>query len=91
MIFADFFSPNKDGFNDFFIIQNVDLYPENQIQIVNRWGEVVYKTSPYKNEWDGKNNISGTLFGNECQDGVYFFEFRDGKGSRATGKITLKR
>ncbi len=91
MIFADYFSPNNDGFNDKFIIQNVELFPENKIIIVSRWGDVVYRSSPYTNEWDGKSNISGPLFGNECQDGVYFFEFHDGKGTSATGKVTLKR
>lgn len=91
MVFADFFSPNGDGFNDLFTILNVEDYPENNIRIVNRWGEVVFRAGPYKNDWNGKNNVSGPLFGNECQDGVYFFEFYDGKGTTATGKITLKR
>lgn len=91
MVFADFFSPNGDGFNDIFTILNVEDYPENNIRIVNRWGEVVFRAGPYKNDWNGKNNVSGPLFGNECQDGVYFFEFYDGKGTTATGKITLKR
>lgn len=91
MVFSDFFSPNGDGYNDTFTILNVEDYPANDIKIVNRWGEVVYKASPYNNEWDGKCNISGPLFGNECQDGVYFFVFNDGVGTAATGKITLKR
>jgi gliding motility-associated-like protein len=91
MVFADFFSPNGDGFNDFFTILNVEDYPGNNIKIVNRWGEVVFKAGPYNNDWNGKNNVSGPLFGNECQDGVYFFEFYDGQGTTATGKITLKR
>jgi gliding motility-associated-like protein len=91
MVFADFFSPNSDGYNDFFTILNVEEYPNNNIKIVNRWGEVVFRAGPYKNDWNGKNNVSGPLFGNECQDGVYFFEFYDGQGTTATGKITLKR
>lgn len=91
MVFSDFFSPNGDGYNDTFIILNIEDYPANDIKIVNRWGEVVYKASPYNNEWDGKCNVSGPLFGNECQDGVYFFVFNDGVGTAATGKITLKR
>lgn len=91
MVFADFFSPNSDGYNDLFTILNVEDFPNNNIKIVNRWGEVVFRAGPYKNDWDGKNNVSGPLFGNECQDGVYFFEFYDGQGTTATGKITLKR
>lgn len=91
MIFANFFSPNGDGNNDTYQIINVENYPQNYLKVFNRWGETVYNSSPYHNEWDGTCNINGPLFGNQCSDGVYFFEFYDGLGTKATGKITLKR
>lgn len=82
MVFADFFSPNSDGYNDLFTILNVEDYPNNNIKIVNRWGEVVFRAGPYKNDWNGKNNVSGPLFGNECQDGVYFLNSMMAKGQQ---------
>lgn len=91
MVFADFFSPNGDGSNDLFIIQGVELYPENTFTVFNRWGQVVYDASPYNNEWDGTNNQSGIIGERELSDGVFFFELKSGTGYTAYGKITLKR
>ncbi len=91
LVFADFFSPNNDGYNDQFIILNVLNYPKNYLKVFNRWGEMVYAASPYKNEWDGKTNQANSMLGDECSAGVYYFEFGDGTGNIASGKITLKR
>ncbi|WP_343747567.1 gliding motility-associated C-terminal domain-containing protein [Fluviicola sp.] len=91
LIFADFFSPNSDGYNDQYIILNVLNYPTNTFKVFNRWGEMVYYASPYKNEWNGKTNQSGSMLGEDCSPGVYYFEFNDGTGNIATGHITLKR
>lgn len=91
LVFADFFSPNGDGTNDTFEILNVLLYENNSLKVFNRWGEVVYVSSPYKNEWDGTNNQGGSFMGNKLTDGVYYFEFYNGRGNKANGLITLKR
>lgn len=90
LIFANFFSPNNDGFNDTFVIMNLENYPNNSLKVFNRWGEVVFKAEPYMNDWDGLNN-QDPLMDNKCTDGVYFFEFYNGNGRIITGKITLKR
>lgn len=90
LIFANFFSPNNDGFNDTFVIMNLENYPNNSLKVFNRWGEVVYKAEPYLNDWNGLNN-QDPLMDNKCTDGVYFFEFYNGNGRIITGKITLKR
>lgn len=91
LIFSDFLSPNGDGLNDRFIIVNVMYYPGNSIKIFNRWGEMVYYAAPYNNEWDGSNNRGNAMVNNNLTDGTYYFEFYDGIGNNATGKITLKR
>lgn len=91
MIFANYFSPNFDGFNDKYTILNVENWPGNSIKIFNRWGELVYQAEPYLNDWDGTTNSANTIMDKKCTDGVYFFEFYDGKGSKVNGTITLKR
>jgi gliding motility-associated-like protein len=91
LVFADFFSPNGDGYNDHFIILNVLNYPTNYLKVFNRWGETVYSASPYLNLWDGRSNQPNTMLGEDCSPGVYYFEFNDGNGNIASGKITLKR
>ncbi|WP_298263527.1 gliding motility-associated C-terminal domain-containing protein [uncultured Lutibacter sp.] len=47
------FSPNGDGVNDEFIITGLHKYPNNSIQIFNRWGNLVYESKNYQNYWDG--------------------------------------
>lgn len=91
LVFADFFSPNGDGHNDTYIILNVENYSNNSLKVFNRWGEVVYLSSPYKNDWDGTANQGGPILGKKLSDGVYFFEFYNGNDKKANGKITLKR
>ncbi len=43
-------TPNGDGVNDYFLIDKVNEYSENSFTVFNRWGTIVYKASPYKND-----------------------------------------
>jgi gliding motility-associated-like protein len=85
-------SPNNDNSNDFFVIPAIELYPNNSLTIINRQGRVVYKSTPYKNEWDGKNN-QGQLGGqDDLPEGTYFYEFSFGDGlPTKKGFVYLKR
>ena len=94
LIFADFFSPNGDGHNDTFMILNIEEYPINKLFVFNRWGEVVYTSEPYKNDWDGTMNINHAIFGDKLPEGMYFYRFEYLIGdflTQANGKIILKR
>ncbi|MES2589183.1 MAG: gliding motility-associated C-terminal domain-containing protein [Bacteroidota bacterium] len=94
LIFASFFSPNGDGHNDTFFIENLKEYPINKLFVFNRWGEVIYQAEPYKNDWDGTMNTPGQLFGNKVPEGMYFYRFEFIIGDFLTqnsGKIILKR
>ena len=55
-------TPNGDLQNDNFHIKNIWLYPENDIQIFNRWGNLVYQKNGYNNTWDGGNLPDGTYY-----------------------------
>ena len=46
-------TPNNDGFNDTWFIKNIDLFPKNAVRIVSRWGDEVFSTNNYQNNWDG--------------------------------------
>ena len=62
------FSPNGDGNNDVWIVQNITQYYDYQVVIYNRWGNVMRR---YKNDfepWEGKNRQ-----GQDVPDGVYFY------------------
>ncbi len=67
------FSPNGDGTNDVFEIEGIDNYPGNVLFIYNRWGNLVYKKKEYANEWDGRSNVNGVMFGEELPNGTYYY------------------
>jgi gliding motility-associated-like protein len=53
IIVPQFISPNADNLNEIWIIQNLELYPDNKVTVYNRWGNVVYEAEPYNNDWNG--------------------------------------
>ena len=56
------FSPNGDGTNDIFEIENVPAGLTYSIEIFNIWGDKVYQSDNYKNDWDGGNLPTGTYY-----------------------------
>jgi gliding motility-associated-like protein len=56
------FTPNGDGINDYFEIIGLDQFQENQLIIVNRWGNEVYKQTNYQNNWAGTGLNEGTYY-----------------------------
>lgn len=55
------FTPNNDGINDTFFIDGITLLPW-QLEIYNRWGNRVYRSDAYKNDWKGDGLPSGTYY-----------------------------
>jgi len=78
------FTPNEDGIYDTWTIKNIDLYPDNELVVINRWGNEVYSTKGYKNE-NGWN-------GSQLNEGTYFFVLKVnmcGEERKYTGYITI--
>ena len=50
------FSPNGDGINDTWIIENLDIYDACHIQLFNRWGQEIRESRDLDFEWDGIYN-----------------------------------
>ncbi|WP_125721027.1 PKD domain-containing protein [Flavobacterium ustbae] len=81
------FSPNDDGQNDTFYIDCIERYPDNQLEIFNRWGNLVYYKKGYDNTWDGKADGSAKTL----PEGTYFYILDLGDGSKKTsGWLYLK-
>jgi gliding motility-associated-like protein len=64
-----YISPNNDGQNDVFYIENIEEYPDNEVFIFNRWGQEIVHIKNYNNQenaWGSKkypiNVPSGTYF-----------------------------
>ena len=50
------FSPNGDGINDKWILKNIETYPEADISVFNRYGQLLYKAKGTSQPWDGTYN-----------------------------------
>ncbi|MFD2568565.1 T9SS type B sorting domain-containing protein, partial [Pseudotenacibaculum haliotis] len=87
------FSPNGDGVNDFFVIDCIDQYPNNTLEILNRWGNTVFKKRNYDNSWDGTSTGRATInAGEKLPVGTYYYVLDLGNGSKPkTGWIYLNR
>ncbi len=60
-------TPNNDGFNDTWFIKNIEFFPKNGVKIVNRWGDIVFQTNNYQNDWDGRYS------GGQLPAGTYYY------------------
>jgi len=63
-------SPNGDGLNDGLIILGLEAFPNNSLQIFNRWGNIVFERNGYNNSdpWNGQSDSSSNIL----PDGTYF-------------------
>lgn len=87
------FSPNGDGVNDVFIIKGLGFYPDNELIIFNRWGEIILKQKGYDNTWQGElREAKRSAWGNgQVQDGSYFYILTVNGNETYKGYIVIKR
>ena len=86
------FSPNGDGVNDQFVISCIENFPNNTLQIFNRYGSLVFKANQYSNEWDGRANVSGiTNTGDVLPAGTYFYILEMDNASSKSGWVYLAK
>ena len=86
------FTPNGDGRNDCFVFDILNLrggdFPNNELIVFNRWGDVIYEAAPYNNDWKGTSNDGG-----ELPEGTYYYILRldVGEGEIIRGDVTILR
>ncbi|MFN5416607.1 MAG: gliding motility-associated C-terminal domain-containing protein [Flavobacteriia bacterium] len=66
-------TPGKNGKNETWVITLGSIYPNMTVSIFNRWGNEVYKASPYLDDWDGKANTGVTIGDEYLPSGTYFY------------------
>lgn len=85
-------TPNGDGLNDILIFSELantpELYPEAELLIFNRWGDIVYQAKPYANDWNGNN-----ADGQPLPQGTYYYVLRLSivKSAYKRGDVTILR
>jgi gliding motility-associated-like protein/uncharacterized repeat protein (TIGR01451 family) len=86
------FSPNDDGVNDVFEIRGISFFPDNDLTVINRWGNVVYKKKHYLNTWDGTTDIGIEIGGNKLPEGTYYYILNLNNNTKPyTGFVYLNR
>ena len=55
------YSPNNDGVNDVFKIDNIQNHPNNTLRVYNRYGSIIYEKKGYDNSWDGTASVGGLI------------------------------
>ncbi|HLP52997.1 MAG TPA: gliding motility-associated C-terminal domain-containing protein [Chitinophagales bacterium] len=92
--FALFFIPNAitpdngDGYNDYWHIRDLERYPDNEVRIVNRWGDEVFFQAPYQNDW------TGTWKGEKLPGATYYYIIKirfNGEVINFDGPLTIIR
>jgi gliding motility-associated-like protein len=82
------FSPNNDGKNDVFKVYGFN-FKDFEIEIYNRWGQVVYQSNDKEESWNGKYNDK------DCPEAVYVFKlkFKDvlNKLQEKSGRVVIIR
>ncbi|WP_316813794.1 putative Ig domain-containing protein [Pedobacter heparinus] len=79
-------TPNNDGFNDKWVIDNIDFYPNNEVKVFDKAGRIVYSKKGYDNSWDG------TFNGVPLEESTYYYIIDFGNRTRVfRGFITIVR
>tara|TARA_R110002124_G_scaffold201813_7_gene368363 strand:+ start:6482 stop:8842 length:2361 start_codon:yes stop_codon:yes gene_type:complete len=83
------FSPNGDGINETWVIEDIALYPNNMVRIYNRSGKVVYQMKGYNNTFNGLSNTINSS--KKLPVGAYYFtiEFNTPNSKPAKGWIYI--
>ncbi|KQB40120.1 gliding motility-associated C-terminal domain-containing protein [Flavobacterium aquidurense] len=89
-------SPNDDGINDSFHIKGIDNFPDNTVEIYNRWGVKVYDAKSYnetdvmfRGYSDGRSTVKR---GEKLPTGTYFYILRynnNGNGVEKSGYLYI--
>lgn len=74
---------NGDGKNDVFVIEGLEIYENNKVNVFNGNGNLVFSASDYQSDWDGSYN--GVLL----PDGVYLYTIEESRITKHRGFLTI--
>lgn len=78
------FTPNNDGINDLWVIQYLNTYPDNRVQVFSKTGQLVFESHGYSKPWDGTKN------GKPLPIDTYYYVIEPGNGrDPITGYVTI--
>ena len=69
VVAPDVMTPNGDGYNDMFVIDGLEAWPNSSLKIFDRWGRLVYGSDNYQNDWAGTKRDTDKL----VSSGTYYW------------------
>ncbi len=84
-VIMNLFTPNGDGYNDLWIVNDPNIIPPFKVNVYNRSGNQVYSSNNYQNTWDGQYNE------NPLPQATYYYIIEDAAKIIFKGAITIIR
>lgn len=87
IVIPNAFSPNGDGINDTWKIEKLETYPTADVNVFNRYGQLVFHSTGYGKTWDGTYN------GQPLPVGTYYYtiDLKIGFGTNPSGWVVILR
>lgn len=86
LVIPNAFTPNGDGRNDVWNVKYLNDYPDNTVEVYNRYGQKLFSSIGYPVPWDGRYN------GNYLSPGTYYYIINPKNGRRVvSGSVTIMR
>ena len=80
------FTPNRDGVNEIWELENIENYPDVRVEIFNRWGNLIFTSNGYGTPWDGTYN------GEELPVATYYYMiYLNSSEKPISGNVTIIR
>jgi gliding motility-associated-like protein len=73
-------TPNSDGINDEWIINGIEEFKDNEVEIFNRWGQSVWREKGYNNKTVAFKGLNRN--GEKLNDGTYFYAIIPDKNTK---------
>ena len=84
IVASNLLSPNGDGLNDYWKVQNLDLYPDNEVKVFDKTGRMIFYKKSYNSDWDGR------VAGSSLNENTYYYIIDFGPGlPKKKGVITM--
>jgi gliding motility-associated-like protein len=86
LMVSNVMTPDGDGVNDTWYVENIESFPEAEVSVYDIWGKNIFKKTSYQNDWTGTNN------NDILPDGTYYYFITYPASSKTyKGAITIFR
>ena len=82
---SSLFTPNNDGMNDYWYFPDLEAFGIMKVTVYNRYGQPVYHSDSYKNDWDGTWN------GNPLPEASYYYIIKSSTKGYLKGVVNIVR